>query len=319
MTAAIRTLLRGSIDYAGLFPPAGLDMDAAVAQYAEVLHGDAAWALGRFVLPASRLDEFTRASAGLLPAAGCRSPWRLAALAGSDPGRDLGADLVAVDTFNRRHGENRRQSAPVVGMALVDSIEVKAATPAAAAGALQQARTRGVRSIYVEIPTEHDPAELVAALARSGGHAKVRTGGVTGDRFPPAADLARFLRACVRAGVAFKATAGLHHPLRSEYPLSYAPDSPRATMFGFLNLFLAAALARSVADEDELVRLLEERSPEAFRFDASGASWRGHLLPLRDLEVAREATVISFGSCSFSEPIEELRALNLLQPGALPR
>ena len=97
------------------------------------------------------------------------------------------------------------------------------------------------------------PAPLVAAIARRGGRAKMRTGGVTAEAFPTAAQVLRFLRACTEARVPFKATAGLHHPLRAEYRLTYAPDSPRGTMFGFLNVFLTAVLLRhGLSDKDAL-------------------------------------------------------------------
>ena len=110
----------------------------------------------------------------------------------------------------------------------------------------------------------------LAAVRRLGGRAKVRTGGVTRDAFPTTSDLIRFLRRCVRAGLPFKATAGLHHPLRAEYRLTYAPDSPAGVMFGFLNLFLATAFLRAGMEETEAARLLEERSPTPSRSMKTG-------------------------------------------------
>ena len=120
--------------------------------------------------------------------------------------------------------------------------------------------------------------------------------------FPPIADVATFLRACKKAGVAFKATAGLHHPLRCVKPLTYAPDAPTGTMHGFLNVFLAAALL------DHADEILREEHPDAFAFDDDGASWRGHRV---STELARDEPRLRdvVGSCSFEEPIGDLRAL----------
>ena len=84
----------------------------------------------------------------------------------------------------------------------------------------------------------------LAVLSAAGARAKVRTGGVTEGAFPASHALARFIQSCADAGVPFKATAGLHHPLRGEYRLTYEPGSPHGMMFGFLNVFLAAAFAR---------------------------------------------------------------------------
>ncbi|HET8796166.1 MAG TPA: hypothetical protein VFO89_00655, partial [Thermoanaerobaculia bacterium] len=113
--------------------------------------------------------------------------------------------------------------------------EVKAATPDDVA---RIAETSAGRTVYVEITD----LALLDAIARHGLRAKIRTGGVTADAFPSPQTIARFLRACRERGVAFKATAGLHHPLRCVRPLTYEPDAPTGTMHGFLNVFLAAAM-----------------------------------------------------------------------------
>jgi len=112
----------------------------------------------------------------------------------------------------------------------------------------------------------------------------------------------------------FKATAGLHHPFRAEYRLTYAPDSPRGTMFGFLNLFLAAAFVRLGLDQRSAQGVLEEGSPEAFQIEDEAISWQGHRASLADLEQTRDQVLVSFGSCSFTEPLQELQALHLLHP-----
>lgn len=290
---SIHTLLHGLIDYAGLFPPAQLDMAGAVAGYSSYRAGAHCWALGRFVVPVARLAEFESAAAPRLGAAG--PPWKLAALAGPD----LPADLATIAAFNSR-----------VAGALVDTVELKAGTADAIAPALAAVNARV--DVYVEIPIGDDPAPLFDALARHGGRAKVRTGGVTPDAFPSATELLRFLRRSREAGVPFKATAGLHHPLRGAYRLTYAPNSACATMFGFLNLFLAAAFLDHCLDDADALALLEETAPRAFGFDEEGVTWRSHRLDDAELRHARRRSGLAFGSCSFTEPIDDLQALGLL-------
>jgi hypothetical protein len=301
---AIRTLLNMSIDYAGLFPPAGLDMAIAVSNYAQYRAGPSAWALGRFVVPASRLSEFEFAAEPHLPRAPGALSWQLGVLAGPD----LGSDLEQIGELNGRHAH------PGAAGAKADTLEAKA-TSEAGVEEIMRRIPPGLQA-YIEIPIDHDPSGLVAAIGRLGGRAKVRTGGVTKEAFPRTADLMRFVQECVRAGVPFKATAGLHHPLRGEYRLTYAPDSPRSIMFGFLNLLLATAVLRAGLDQTEAMGLLEEKSPEAFQVDEGGIGWRGRRLDLKTLEDARRDGMISFGSCSFTEPIADLEALHLLQPEA---
>jgi hypothetical protein len=290
---SVRTLLHGLIDYAGLFPPAALDLPTAAANYAAYRASDACWALGRFVIPAGRLLELETSAQPFLPTGG--APWKLAALAGAD----LAADLGAMVQFNQRQPDR----------AVVDTIELKAGTTAAVAEAL--GLIGGRFDAYVEIPIANDPAPLIDALAASSGRAKVRTGGVTPDGFPLPAELLRFLRRAVAAGVPFKATAGLHHPLRGAYRLTYQPDSACAVMFGFLNVFLAAGfIQHGMADADAL-ELLEESSPASLRVDQDGIGWRSHWLDDAELRHARRMAA-AFGSCSFDEPIGDLRAMRLL-------
>ena len=146
---------------------------------------------------------------------------------------------------------------------------------------------------------------LLPELKRRGLRAKIRTGGVSEDAFPSPEAVAAFIRACRAAGVAFKATAGLHHPLRCVRPLTYEPNAAVGTMHGFVNLFLAAALT------DHAERILEERDPQAFTFDDDGVWWRDERVTLDGLREMR-AFAISFGSCSFEEPINELEELGWL-------
>jgi hypothetical protein len=124
--------------------------------------------------------------------------------------------------------------------------------------------------------------------------------------------LARFIQACADAGVPFKATAGLHHPLRGKYRLTYEAGSPHGMMFGFLNVFLAAALARTGLTARELAMLLEESDATAFAFTESGASWRGRNVSRTEISAVRHHVALSFGSCSFREPVDDLRSLGLL-------
>jgi hypothetical protein len=123
--------------------------------------------------------------------------------------------------------------------------------------------------------------------------------------------VARFLAACVEARVPFKATAGLHHPIRGEHALTYAPDSARATMHGFLNVFIGAAWLSAGGDEGTAREMLEERNPSAFLIDDAGVMWRTHRLRPDQLARVRTAGMMSFGSCSFREPLDDLSALGI--------
>lgn len=296
MMQSMRVLLHEIVDYAGLFPPASLDLPAAVRNYAAYCSSAEAWMLGRFILPIADLHEFERIARPFLRRDG--NPWLVNVLGSNDPQ----ADRAAVEQFNRRN----------LGAVFVDAIELKAAGSADVRAVIEVWEWSPRMLHYFEIPIERDPQPLIATLAEVNGRAKVRTGGTTPDMFPSSADLARFLDACVQAQAPFKATAGLHHPLRSEQRLTYADDSPRATMHGFLNVFLATALLCSGADRQVAVEMLEETSPAALHVDNDGIRWRDHVLSTELLAEVRENVAISFGSCSFREPVDEVQAMGLL-------
>jgi hypothetical protein len=297
--SAIQALLAQSIDYAGLFPPADLDMSTALDNYVQYATGSASWALGRFIVPVSRLDEF---EAGLrrIPHRQAGSPWRIAALLGTD----FEADLQLLNDFGRRHIDSG---------AIIDTVEVKT-TSEKGIGEIIRLVPPSFQT-YIEIPIERDPRDLIAAIGHGGRRAKVRTGGVTQNAFPQPADLHRFLRETVRLAVPFKATAGLHHPLRATYPLTYAADARSGTMFGFLNLLLAVGFLRAGMEEADVARVLKEGEPDAVQADDSGITWRNHRLDLNSISDARRLGMISFGSCSFTEPLSDLEALHLLGSG----
>jgi hypothetical protein len=153
--------------------------------------------------------------------------------------------------------------------------------------------------VYVELPRDERRPALLAALVGSRHHAKLRTGGVRADLYPDEDELAAAVVACVRAGVAFKATAGLHHAVRNTDP---------ATGFeqhGFLNVLLAVDAAQRGASTAEVVALLAER--DGFAVAASVARLGERAGPVRD-------AFRSFGTCSIDDPRDELTALGLLDP-----
>ncbi|MFI5336813.1 MAG: hypothetical protein ACHQ5A_08515 [Opitutales bacterium] len=287
------TLLASLIDYAGLFPPTSLAMEEAVREHAANLHGPQAALLSRFILPVGRLAEF-EAEYRKLPAA-AQAGWQLSVLAGGAPA----ADLAALQDFNRRQPRAR-----------IVALETKAVTPADVAGAV--APFPRELEVWVEIPLQGDTTPFLRAIKSAGCGAKIRTGGAATELFPSAPDVAHFLAACLAAGVAFKATAGLHHPLHSHYQLTGAPGSPQVSMLGFLNLFLAAVYLHSGGSPIYALALLGDTEPAAFSATPDALLWRGHAFPTAQLAAARRDFCRLFGSCSFTEPVDGLRALGWL-------
>lgn len=316
MPASIDALIDKLIDYAGLFPPASLEMEPAVAEYARHLRGPHAGAMGHFIVPAWRLEEFSKHAALLMPGtyatsgytemAGVTEAWKVSAILKPD---EPGEGLEEVQKFNEHHSQEQH------GLAHIDAVEVKAPT----ADFIDEAIEAMPEDIipFFEIDHRKDPRGMIAALAGLPAAAKVRTGGVTPDAFPTPEELARFIHCCAVGDVPFKCTAGLHHPMRAEYRLTYEENPPRGTMFGFLNVFLASVLVRTgQLDESMTATLLAETDAKKLRFTDDGASWlspKGEItIATDDITDARRQFAFSYGSCSFTEPTEELQAMGLL-------
>lgn len=290
---ALPALLNGLIDYAGLFPPAKLPMAAAVGNFAAYLEGVHAGHLGRFIVPLSRLSEF-EAEYGKLPPEH-RQAWRLSVLADGDPK----AAHAPIAAFNSRHRRAR-----------VVSVEAKA-HQAFEIDAIAKSFPP-VLEVWIEIPHALDSAGLLTRILASGRGAKIRTGGVTPEAFPGPEVVAGFLGACQRLGVVAKATAGLHHPLCGDYRLTYESGAPTGRMFGFLNIFLAATLLHSGATVDSAIRLLTDSDPGNFSLAGDAIGWREHRFTAAQIASTRRSLLRSYGSCSFTEPIEGLQALHWL-------
>ena len=292
--SSLRAFLTGIVDYAGLFPPAKLDMPAAVSAYAGYIDSADRDLLGRFVVPLERLDELSESKAALDHRGA--EPWNVSVIAGED----LEKAKETIDRFNGAHGVSL----------CVDAIE----TPVDSLKRIEDA----VRlfpdpfEVYLEIPSGSDPLPLLRSMTPTSASAKLRTGGITESAIPSPEQVLRFMETCVDEGVPFKATAGLHHAIRGRYPLTYEPDAPIATMHGYLNIFLASAFSAAGSSSSAVLGVIEETDPRAFRVDERGVWWSDHLVVHEQLDVARQTAAVSFGSCSFSEPVGEARLLGLI-------
>jgi hypothetical protein len=293
---SVRTLLAEIVDYAGLFPPSQISMPEAVINYATYRNSNYSWMLGRFVLPVARLDEFMETAEEFIQS-DSQNPWRLSVLAGED----IYQTIRQIEDFNAKY-------APRVAC---DVLEVRANTESKIENTVNALPP--FLTAYFEIPTDERLPDLVTALAIQRQRAKIRTGGITKDEFPPTRTIIRFIRTCLAANVPFKATAGLHHPLRCFRALTYEVDAPKGTMNGFLNLFLATGFARAGYKPIILEEILEDEFEESFEFTDNGVAWHGdYFLTTWQLGFVRQKSIVSFGSCSFVEPIADLQEIGLL-------
>jgi hypothetical protein len=283
--SAIHSLLAGLFDYAGLYPPASLGMRSAANNYLEYKMGQHASALGRFIVNSERMEE-------------------LRALAG-DSFNQMRLSVIATEAadLDKLAGQIR-DGAPT------DAVEIKCSSAAEIARVVARA-PREVMTYY-EIGMDAAGRDALKAAADAGGRAKIRMGGVTAEAFPASSDVAQMLQALADLRLPFKATAGLHHPVRSCRPLTYQPQSPQGVMHGFVNLCCAAALVYFGGDRREAEALLQEQDPSAWHISAEQIKWHDLSWSKDQIDEMRSRFLISIGSCSFEEPIHDLQALGWL-------
>lgn len=319
----LRALLTDIIDYAGIFPPANLSLDEAVENFAAYRRSPAAWLLGRFVVPAARLSDMS----GHITLFENHPPLRLSVLTGNGNEAatfltSLESDLQRVSRFAEQHGDvvsieafEMRLPDNLLG---TDVVEVGRFV-SCVASLLDRTRLRRP-GFFIEIPLDANCRQTVTIAAgavhtvnraksddQGAAGLKMRTGGTDASAVPAAERVAGFIVASRDAGVPFKATAGLHHPVRQ------FDEVLGAETHGFFNLFVAAALAAAEhADESELLPILLEEDAGAFSFTGDEIRWRDRHLRADDVARTRRDRAVSFGSCSFVEPVDDLSALGLI-------
>ena len=311
---SLQTLLSKIIDYAGLYPPASLPLEDAICNFVKYQIDADEWMLSRFIIPAKRLAELSQLAEQVFP--------RESVLAFSVLGRsgkdvdefleNLKLDLEDIYAFRENNGVN----------VLVDMFEV--VLPASALGdnsstldlvnAVADVLNKNGLIVFFEAPSGEGWQVRAEKLIRSlrkikDKHVgfKLRTGGVTADAFPSTEQVAWAIAATRNADVPMKATAGLHHPVR------HYNESVQTKMHGFLNVFGAGVLALSHGlDQNQIQEIIEDEDPANFVFNESGFCWKNFMANNKQIAQARQC-IVSFGSCSFDEPREDLQKIGLFK------
>src|SRR6266487_266320 len=303
--ASLGALLTHSIDYAGMFPPCSVALEPALQNQAQYVHDPDAWMLNTFVLPVEKFD----AAVGSVSLFDRKRPLLISALGAKTENADefIGALKIATEKIRSFSSEH------------VDPVSIRQLEmflpPDVDLGLLAKIGSilngLDLQSFWeTPVNSAEEAIALVAehnltADVRQIGY-KLRTGGVTADAFPASHEIARALVAVAKQRVPIKFTAGLHHPIRQ------FRDEVKTKMHGFLNVLGAAVLAAEHQwDADQAAMMLEDEDGASFSFSDDSFAWREWKIVTEQIK-ARRKLVTSFGSCSFDEPREDLRALNLL-------
>ena len=304
-----RSFMTNLIDYAGLFPPASLNLTDALAEYVRCLSSADSWMLGRFIIPASQLTDLPT-----LP-----DSWHFSILGRSGSNapefaQGLESDLSCLQGFRK----TQAATADVFEVRLPTSVLDSSADLIGLLNQISHQLTdQNGLTVFYEIAFDdawrNNMAATIAAISqhnRQTGHHngfKLRCGGVVASAFPTAEQIVHALILCRDHSVPFKATAGLHHPIR------HYNDSVQTKMHGFINIFGAGILTHvHHLTPEQTIATLNEEDPRHFHFTQSHFAWKNLSVASEQIILLRQTQLIAYGSCSFDEPREDMQKLGWL-------
>ena len=301
--ASLNALLHRAIDYAGIFPPCALALEPALRNQASYVRSPETWMLNGFVLPIEQFDAATQ----FFSEFDFEHRLCVAALGPKTTTSDAFLDGVA-----NAAAAIRSLSRYETDLISVSHLEMSLPADVDTASLKEASVILGELPVFWEAsPEKTEQAGALIAEHNSDENTatfgyKLRTGGVTADAFPTSAQIANALVMAAAHQLPIKFTAGLHHPIRQ------FRDEVKTKMYGFLNVLGAAVLAREHQwNADQAMMMLEDEDSGAFSFSDDFFAWRDWKIDTKRLQYRRKF-VGSFGSCSFDEPRDDLRALNLL-------
>jgi len=324
---SFKYFMKRLIDYAGMYPPANLDLQTAFTNYLYYINSEDEWMMDKFICSIKSFEELSnhdsvlsnqlhdfksdrRVSFSLLLNGGKTTKEFL---------KTLDNDLKLIRSFVSEHSvmiEMNNFEAK-----LPDDISDKNNSGACkkflndCSVIFNENELFGCK-IFFEPPMNNEYeyvyeklAYIMAEIDKKGGNAgfKMRTGGVTPELFPTTEQVAFALKACKDNKLQFKATAGLHHPIR------HYNDLVSTKMHGFINVFGAGVLAYANSlSLKEITEIVSDENTGSFKFTEDEFRWNDITASVDQISNARNEFVLSFGSCSFDEPREDLKKLNLL-------
>jgi len=310
------------IDYAGIFPPASLSLAQAFHNYLFYQEGFYSWMLSNFICPAGKLSELTGLMKHVLGDRNSIVPLSVIGSSGNNLKQTLGnfeTDIRLIDEFNKLHSSHASVNAYELRLPdelsadsgagkMLDTLDkinytlqetLKQAVPCFFEAALTNDFHYCISKI-AEVTAVHNLKGFNCGL-------KLRTGGTEAAAFPSVEQVAYTIFTCLEQKIPMKCTAGLHHPVR------HYNESVSAKMHGFLNVFGAGILGYTHSlEQKQLIEIIEDEYSYNFDFSLDGFVWNGVTVSEEKIHEAREKLMISYGSCSFDEPIDDLKTIELL-------
>lgn len=288
---ALQAFMAGLIDYAGFFPPANLDLQTSLTNYGEYLANEYGWMMSRCIIP-------------------CK------ALANIQEDYNFRYSIIVSPEVSEYEVELLSNFSPKIAMIEVniadtgDQSAIYFKQLNHIASQLEQANICNTQ-LFIESPQTTSVAEAIAqfnngekgSIAVSTAGYKLRCGGLTGSAYPHSARVAEVISTCSSLNIPWKFTGGLHQPLRNYH------QQLDTMQHGFINIFGASLLhAAKQLPSDLIVEMLDDENGSNMHFTDDHFSWKSHNIATEEIKKLRENLIVSFGSCSFEEPLEGLAA-----------
>ena len=320
--ASLTALLQGTLDYAGMFPPASLDLSEAVAEFRALRASPEQWMLARFVVPVDLLDSFARQHTADLQNAA--PPWQIAVIASPVPAFDALTAATSTDgprlaLFSGRFGASVQVATYEIRLPAPSGLSELVAQREAITHVRQSFNPGGSTRIFYEVSFGQEWEAVVRSAAESIAESnrasdlrdglKIRCGGTTAADVPSAEKVAFAIVAARDADIPIKFTSGLHHPFRHQ------DAELNVKAHGFLNILTASVLAYTLdLNWVNTQRIVQSSDASQFRFSDDQLAWGEYTADIDAIVSARQQFAASFGSCTFDEPLADLQAGGLLMP-----
>lgn len=320
--SSFKTFTDKLIDYAGLFPPARLSLAQAFHNFLFYQKGSYSWILSNFICPAEKLNELTALIKHIVDSNTKKIPISVLGFTEDDLREFSEKNTACLETireFEEIHTADVSVKAFEVRLPGKLFLEKGTGTMLDVIDNINYSLQDKLKK---EIPCYFEPtiisdfnycitklAEAIAVHNMKGFKCglKLRTGGTEASAFPSVHEAAITILTCLKQTIPMKCTAGLHHPVR------HYNEAVKTKMHGFLNVFGAGILAyRHKLEVDEIKEILDDEYSYNFDFTLDGFVWNGLTATDENIKEAREKLMHSFGSCSFDEPIDDLRTIELL-------
>lgn len=274
----------------------------AVEVYRQVRASRRSWVAGRFIIPASQLEELALVAMTTMRAG--ELPWEISVVFDLEPSES--AHLAAAFHAEMEPAMSVAAAEARVIDPTLDGIERLVTTVGSihpdVVGFFEPTRSAN---------TEGEIRSIAQAIKQAGrvGGAMLRCAGPTGDMFPTPEEVAAFIGAAMDVGLPFKATGGLDQPIR------HLDGELGTHRHGVLNLLMATAAAAQGASMETIIEIVADTNPAEFRLSAAFAKWRDLAIPGSALRRVRQKHFISYSSYNLEQGIALLGALHLLGEG----